>query len=221
MNPGMANLLAIVSGNVCERIDSVRVLESVDSTGYDSPETELQVGFGRRIDDPELPAMTAHGTAVFADAVYLMADALGLELDDVVLEATYAHTTHDVVMDSWTIAAGCVAGISASWKGIYQGRTVIDLAVRWRKGRTLEPDWKVEHGYVVEIEGLPCVRTKMEVFPPKDFVARSFSDYMVLGMIMTAMPAINAIPHTCDAAPGIVTYTDLPLISPRGWVPSS
>ena len=44
---------------------------------------------------------------------------------------------------------------------------------------------------------------------------------MVLGMIMTALPAINAIPHVCRArSPGIVTYLDLPLVTPRGWVPS-
>ena len=55
--------------------------------------------------------------------------------------------------------------------------------------------------------------------PPADFVAHSFADYMVLGMIITAMPAVNAIPRVVDAPPGIVTYTDLPLPLPRGVVP--
>ena len=55
MNPGFANLLGIVSAGLCDRIDSVTVLESVDSTGYDSPDTERSVGYGRPIDDPELP----------------------------------------------------------------------------------------------------------------------------------------------------------------------
>ena len=39
---------------------------------------------------------------------------------------------------------------------------------------------------MVEIQGQPCVRTKMEIFPPPDFVAKTFDDFMVLGMIMTA-----------------------------------
>jgi len=51
--------------------------------------------------------------------------------------------------------------------------------------------------------------------------ATSFADYMVLGMIMTAMPAINAIPAVCAAPPGIVTYLDLPLPAPAGWVPQA
>lgn len=33
------------------------------------------------------------------------------------------------------------------------------------------------------------------------------------------MPAINAIPRVVAAAPGIVTYTDLPVPLPRGLVP--
>ena len=86
MNPGLANLLGIVSASVCDRIDSITILESVDSTGYDSPETELPIGFARPIDDPDLASMTEAGTAVFGDAVRLVADALGLELDDVVCE---------------------------------------------------------------------------------------------------------------------------------------
>jgi len=43
---------------------------------------------------------------------------------------------------------------------------------------------------------------------------------MVLGMIMTAMPAINAIPAVVAAAPGIATYNDLILTAPRGFVPA-
>jgi len=218
MNPGFANLLGLVSAGLCDRVDSITVLESVDSTGYDSADTERSVGYGRALDDPDLPALTRAGTAVFGDAVHLMADALGVVLDEVRCDAEYARTTEDLDLGSWSIPAGRVAGVSASWKGIRAGETVIDLRVRWRKGRHLEPDWAIEHGYVVEVEGRPRVRTKLEVFPPADFVASSFADYMVLGMIMTAMPAVNAIPQVCAAAPGIVTYLDLPLIRPSGRV---
>ena len=219
MNPGFANLLALVSAGICDRVDSITMLESVDSTGYDSPDTEQSVGFGRPIDDPDLPDRVTRATAVFGDAVWMSADALGLTLDEVRCDATFAQTTAEVDLGSWTIQPGCVAGVSASWKGIHQGKTVVDLQVKWRKGRTLDPDWKVEHGYVVEVQGRPNVRTKLSISPPADFVASSMIDYMVLGMIITAMPAINAIPAVCDAKPGIVTYVDLPLITGRGFVP--
>jgi hypothetical protein len=220
MNPGLANLLGLVSAGLCDRIDSISVLESVDSTGYDSPETEMPVGFARPIDDPDLPAMTEAGTAVFGDAVRLMADALGLELDGIRCEAEYAETTEHLDLGSWSIGPGCVAGVAVNWQGMASGRPVVQLQTRWRKGAHLQPDWQIEHGYVVDIQGQPCVRTKLEVYPAADFVATSFTDYMVLGMIMTSLPAVNAIPEVCRARPGIVTYLDVPFVAPRGWVPN-
>ena len=111
MNPGLANLLGLVSANLCDRIDSISVLESVDSTGYDSPDTELLVGFARPIDDPDLPAMTEAGTAVFGDAVRLMADGLGLGLDEIRCRAEYAQTTEHLDLGSWSIEPGCVSSL--------------------------------------------------------------------------------------------------------------
>ena len=35
---------------------------------------------------------------------------------------------------------------------------------------------------------------------------------------LTANRPVNAIPYVVAAPPGIVTYTDLPLPLPRGWV---
>jgi hypothetical protein len=219
INPGFAELLTIVTAQLCDRIDKVTISESADTTLYDSPATELPAGFARPIDDPDLQAMTAKGTAVFGEAVALVADALGVELDDISCEATYAQTTEDLDLGSWTIPAGHVAGIAASWHGRVNGRSVIELKVRWKKGTTLDPDWEIEDGYVIQVDGRPTVRTTLAFLPPPDFEATTFADFMVLGMIMTAMPAINAIPRVVAAPPGIVTYTDLPLPLPRGLVP--
>jgi hypothetical protein len=221
INPGFAELLAIVTANICDRVDKVTVRESADSTLYDSPTTELPAGFGRPIDDPDLPAMTAKGTAVFGEAVAMVADALGIELDHIVCEAEYAQTTEDLVMESWTIPAGCVAGLAASWQGQVGDRTVVELSVRWKKGQTLDPDWQIEDGWMIQVDGRPTVRTRVDFLPPPDFEATTFADFMVLGMIMTAMPAINAIPLVVTAPPGIVTYPDLPLSLPRGLVPQT
>lgn len=218
INPGFAELLTIVTANICDRIDKVTITESADTTLYDSPATELPAGFARPIDDPELPAMTAKGTAVFGEAIAMVADALGIALDEIVCEAEYAQTTEDLDLESWTIPAGCVAGIDANWQGRVAGRTIVQLRVRWKKGQTLDPDWQIEEGYVIRVDGRPTVTTKLEFLPPPDFEATTFADFMVLGMIMTAMPAINAIPRVVAASPGIVTYTDLPLPLPRGLV---
>ena len=218
VNPGFAELLSIVVAGICDRIDKLTVSESAHTAGYDSPETEKPAGFGRSIDDPELPAMTARGTAVFGEAVAMVADALGVELDEVVCESEYARTDAELDLGSWRIAAGCVAGVAASWQGRVGGRTLVELNVRWKKAPVLEPDWKIEDGWVVEVKGRPTVRTTVQFLPPSDFEAKSIADFMVLGHIMTAMPAVNAIPAVVAAPPGIVTYNDVRLPLPRGLV---
>ncbi len=218
ISPGFVELVGIALASICDRIDKVTIDEGSDTTLYDSPTTERPAGFGRPIDDPELPGMAEQGTAVFGEAVALVADALGVELDDIVCEAEYAQTTEDVVMDSWTIPAGHVAGVAASWQGRVGDRTVVELNVRWKKGQTLDPDWQIEEGHIITIDGMPTVRTKLEYLPPPDFQATTFQEFMVLGMIMTAMPAINAIPRVVAAPPGIATYADLPLPLPQGVV---
>ncbi|MBI2699788.1 MULTISPECIES: dihydrodipicolinate reductase [Mycobacterium] len=221
VSPGFAELLAIVSAMVCNRVDKVTVNEAADTTFYDSPDTERPVGFGQPIDHPELAQMAEKGTAIFGEAVRLVADALGVDLDEIRCVPEFAETTADLEMASWTIPAGCVAGVYISWQGIVAGRTVIDLNVRWRKGQTLEPDWKIDQdGWVIQVDGQPTVTTKVGFLPPPYFQATTLAEFMALGHIMTAMPAINAIPAVVAAAPGIVTYTDLPLTLPRGNVPT-
>jgi 2,4-diaminopentanoate dehydrogenase len=223
ISPGFVELIGIAAAGICDRVDKITIDEASDTTLYDSPETERPAGFGRPFDDPELPPMAARGTAVFGEAVALVADALGVDLDEIVCEAEYARTTEDVVMESWTIPAGCVAGVAASWQGRVADRTVVELNVRWKKGQTLDPDWTIEEGHVIQVDGRPTVRVKLDYLPPPDFEATTFADFMVLGMIMTAMPAVNAIPHVVAAPPGIVTYADLPLPLPKGasWRGSS
>lgn len=224
VSPGFAELLAIVAASGCARVDKVIIAEASDTTFYDSPDTERPAGFGVPIDDPDLGPMAAHGTAVFEEAVHLVADSLGVELDEVVCETEYAQTTEDVEMASWTIKAGHVAGVFASWQGRVGGKTVVDLNVRWRKGQTLDPDWKVEGDpWKITIEGLPTVTMQVGFLPPPDFIenAKTIEDFMSLGHIITAMPPIHAIPAVVAAAPGIATYNDLQLPQARGAVPTN
>jgi hypothetical protein len=223
VSPGFAELLAIVAATACDRVDKITIAESADTTLYDSPDTERPTGFGTAIDDPNLEPMAANGTAVFAEAVQLVADSLGVELDEIKCVSEYAQTTEDLAMASWTIPAGHVAGVYASWQGIVGGRTVVDINVRWKKGTTLEPDWQLDgDGWKITIDGRPTVNMAVGFLPPQDMIenAKTLEDFFVLGHIMTAMPPIHAIPAVVAAAPGIATYTDLQLPQARGVVPN-
>ena len=223
VSPGFAELLAIVAATSCDRVDKITIAESADTTLYDSPDTERPCGFGIAIDDPDLAPMAATGTAVFAEAVQLVAQSIGVELDEITCVADYAQTTEDLPMASWTIPAGHVAGVYASWQGIVDGRTVIDINVRWKKGQTLQPDWQLDgDGWKITIDGRPTVSMQVGFLPPPDMIenAKTIEDFFVLGHIMTAMPPIHAIPAVVAAPPGIMTYNDLPLPQARGVVPT-
>jgi hypothetical protein len=219
VSPGFAELVAGTIAGICSRVDKVVVAETADTTFYDSPDTERAAGFGHPIDHPGLADMARTGTAVFGEAVAMVADMLGVELDEIVCESEFAETTEDLVMKSWTIAAGHVAGVAASWQGRIDGRTVVDLNVRWKKGATLDPPWVIERdGWVITVEGLPTVTAALDFLPPPDFQAETIEEFMTIGHIITALPALNAIASVVKAPPGITTYADLGMPLPRGWV---
>ena len=134
-------------------------------------------------------------------------------------EAEFAQTTEQLEMDSWSIDAGCVAGVAASWQGWVGDRKVVSLDVRWRKGQTLEPDWPIEHGYVVEVAG-PAERAHQARGLPAD------------GLRGPLVRGLHGPRHDHDGPaggqrhpvggrrpPGIVTYLDIPLVTPSGWLP--
>ena len=52
----------------------------------------------------------------------------------------------------------------------------------------------------------------------KQLTARAVIMGMGLGMIMTAMPAVNAIPAVVAAPPGIATHASLPLVTAGSYV---
>jgi 4-hydroxy-tetrahydrodipicolinate reductase len=93
--------------------------------------------------------------------------------------------------------------------------------VRWKKGATLDPPWVIERdGWVITVEGLPTVTAALDFLPPPDFQAETIEEFMAIGHIITALPALNAIAPVVHAPPGIVTYADLGMPVPRGWVRS-
>lgn len=217
INPGFIQLFAVVTAGISDRVDRISIVESFDTTIYNSPETEIPIGFGYPIDHPDLHAITEQGSGIFREAVQLVAYALGAELDDIRCEASYAQTTEDLHLPGdWIIRAGSVAGIDVRWKGVAGGREIIQVRGVWTKGQALEPVWTTDFGYSITVEGRPTIKSTLSFEPPPDFVAESLDDFITLGLTITAMPAITAIPAVVAAPPGIATYNNLPLLLPRG-----
>ena len=129
--------------------------ETADTTFYDSPDTERPAGFGQPIDDPDLHEMAARGHRRLrrggGDGRRRARRRTRRDHLRVRVRADHRRSRDG----SWTIPAGHVAGVAASWQGRVGGRTVVDLNVRWKKGTTLEPDWIIEKdGWVIRVDGL-------------------------------------------------------------------
>lgn len=217
MHPGFSNLMAIAAANACNRVDRIVITESQNASGYASAETQRSVGFDYPIDTPGLADMVRDGSLVFIDGIHMMADALDVRLDEVRFEADFAAAEQDVDLGFMTIHKDHVGGVAGRWHGIVEGRVLFDVGFRWIMGGPVQKPWPIEHAYLLEVQGMPTLKLRMEIHPPKDFKAKSLADYMELGMVITGLPVVNAIPAVCRAEPGIRTYADLPLTSAAGF----
>jgi len=217
MNPGFAQLFAAVAAGICRRVRHVRVSESVDVSLFAADSNMDDLGWGLPKDSPGHAAAVCEAVAVFADAVDVLAALFGVTLDERRCTVDFAHATKDLDIPGRPIATGHVAGLDVRWEGIVDGTAVLELHQRWVMSSNIEPAWSVEHGYLVEIDGEPKIRTKLEIWPhQEDLSALTLADIHGIGMMITALPAVNAIPAVCRAEPGIRTYVDLPVITSAG-----
>lgn len=202
VNPGLADVIALVASSGCSHIDKITVLESCDATAYDSADTWTAIGVGLPVDDPTAPARAEAAMPSFKETVEWLASALKIAVDEIRFDIEYAAATEDVDLGYMKIGKDCISGMRCTWSAQVGGRSLIELKVAWKLGTKLQPDWPVEEGWVVEIEGTPNIRcvyqNKTEEFDPAT---------------LTAMPAVHAIPHVCAARPGIITADELPLVT--------
>ena len=108
-HPGMTNVVAMVLSGSCERVEEIRITESVDCSTYASAETQTSMGFSRPVDTPGLADSVRRESEVFAESAAMMADALGVTLDRMSFDVTFTEATGDSDLGFMTIPAGTSA----------------------------------------------------------------------------------------------------------------
>lgn len=211
-HPGMTNLVGMVLSGSCERVDEIRITESVDCSTYESADTQIAMGFSKDPDTPGLAESVRRESEVFAESAAMMADAMGVRLDRVTFDVTFTAATGDSDLGFMTIPAGTVAGVMGYHRGWVGDRNVVSVGFNWTMGSHVDPPKPLAHGHVIQVFGLPNMRTVIQCLPPADWAEPG---YMGLGMIYTALPVTNAIPYVVAAEPGIVTLADLRPITGR------
>ncbi|HEX5142390.1 MAG TPA: dihydrodipicolinate reductase [Mycobacterium sp.] len=211
-HPGMTNMVGMVLSGACERVDEIRITESVDCSTYESAETQSAMGFGKDPDTPGLADSVGRESEVFAESAAMMADAIGADLDRMTFDVEFTAATGDSDLGFMKIPVGTVGSVYGYHRGWVGDRNVVSVGFNWTMGQHVTPPKPLEHGHVIQVFGTPNMRTVLHCLPPRDWTEPGF---MGLGMIYTAMPVTNAVPAVVAARPGIVTLAELPPVTGR------
>jgi len=215
INPGgITERFPITLSAMCRDIRHVRAEEFSDIRNYPTEMVVREIMlFGK---DPEtakaspMLEVLGHG---FIQSIDMIAAELGFALDPdkralhEMAVATKAFDTPVGVLD-----AGTVAAQRFTWEATVAGEVVITVRVNWLMGEAdLDPPWTLgEQRFEVEFDADPPLAVTFHgLHPPV------IGDHPEIGLTGPAMHCVNAIPYVVEAAPGIKTYLDLPIIAGR------
>jgi hypothetical protein len=212
IEPGFAgDHLVLALATLSDRITSVRTQEIFGYQDYPVTFTMFEVfGFGKPLEHRCLMETPGVQASAWAPPVRMVADALGVELDEI--RETYDKRATDRTLEvaSGTIEAGTVGAVRFETIGVVDGRDAIVIEHVNRMADDLAPDWPTadrQGTYRIIVDGDPSFTCALQLGTPDTYTHE--------GLVATTMRIVNAIPYVCDAAPGIVTSLDLPLTLPH------
>ncbi|MGZ6995525.1 MAG: NAD(P)H-dependent amine dehydrogenase family protein [Acidimicrobiia bacterium] len=214
IDPGWANdLLPLVLTGQCEYIDTLRVMEVVNYATYAQPTVLFDtMGFGQPLDSTPLLLIPGVLSFAWGGTVKVLAAGLGVEIEELreVHERLPAEKTIDLGFG--VVEQGTTAAMRFEVQGIVDGEPRIILEHVTRLDDTLAPDWPqpVGHsGYRVIVSGNPTYTCDVQMMGDD-------GDHNTGGLVGTAARLVNTIPAVCEAAPGLLSALDLPLVPGRG-----
>ncbi|CUU60682.1 hypothetical protein Ga0074812_1453 [Parafrankia irregularis] len=210
IEPGWAaEVLPLTMSPLFRRIDSLLVQELLDYSTYDSAPMLFDImGFGQLPDAPVPMADPKIAGAVFHAPIMMVADGLGATIDDFSYDRSVALAPAAFDITAGRIEAGTVSAQRFSCTAVIGGRHALTVEHITRVGHGQAPDWPTGRGWRVSVEGQPSMRLEATI-------AVHDEDENDQGCLGTAMHAVHAIAPVCQAAPGIRTFLDLPMILGR------
>jgi hypothetical protein len=194
--------------------DTVRSVRTQEIFRYDSyPVTFVMFevfGFGKPMEHEAIMSMPGVQSGTWGPPVRMIADRLGVELDEIRETYEKVVTPRTLEVAAGTIEAGTVGAVRFETIGVVHGRDAIVIEHVNRMASDLAPEWPTaarDGTYRIMVEGNPDLTCELTVGQP----ATASDD----GMVATTMRLVNAIPYVCDAPPGLVSSLDLPLTTPR------
>lgn len=210
-SPGFSSeALPLVLMSMSRSMDCITIDEYADipASCPDVQVTEV-MGFGRapgRMFDPDLLDHIGHG---FRQSMNVLAKAVGVAIDEVEVVGETANARQRFLLPGGTpIEAGTVAAQRITVTAMRGVRPFLRFRINWHVTLDLDADWEMRQtGWKVRLDGETPLHAEI-TFPVSP---ERWSPAMAE---LTANRVINAVPYVCDAAPGICTTSDLPMIVP-------
>ncbi len=211
LNPGFAaEQIAVVASGVCQALDHIEIVESVDCRAVRNPDYVFKVlGFGSdpaKVDpnDPAWgPASSLNG--MYMEVLSAMAEHLKLSVDRIETDHVVRPASEDLHIAAGPIAEGGVSHVNWRWQAIANGVPKLTMSIHWymEAAHLDEPEpplWRIH------VTGQPGVKIALDLEKRAgDATPTSAEQLGVAGLVL------NAIPVVCAAAPGVITR---PLATP-------
>jgi hypothetical protein len=212
VNPGWINAVAASMTAVCRNVESVSIVESADCSVYESVETWGFLGMGESGGStPELMQRAHDWLILFRDAVTRIGDALDFHFEEIEFFCEYATAAETVDLGWFKMEKGTNAALRGGWRGMVDGRSVVDITVVWYLTKQLAEGWELDADhYHLTVKGEPSVDTRIRFIPPDYWENHQWDT-------TTALPAVSALFDIKKARPGILGLRDVGLpVAPAG-----
>ncbi len=221
IEPGFAaDYLPLVLTTQSSQIEKIHSYEIGLYDDYGVPDIMSDaLGFGRPLEYEPWISMPGAIAGEWQGQLRLVADALGVEIQEVRETFDRALTDRTLEVAMGTVEAGTCGALRMQAIGVVDGRDAIIIEHVTRLAPDVAPDWPTlpnALGYRVVITGTPDIDCTI------DATLRDRKKAGIEGMtsgsgamVATAMRVVNAIPYVVEAEPGLLSSVDLPLTIPR------
>lgn len=216
IDPGFGNdLFPLTLLGLCGQVGSVHTTEFIDAGSYPDQASLQMLGLLSDMSTAPLLATPGLMTAIWGGPLYMIADALGVAVQETRELYTRWGATSAVEFRYGRVLPGQCAAHRILLQGIVGGEPRILIDHVHRLFPEAAPDWPrprlhAEHANRVAVVGQPNIELEAVIADADS------GDGNAGGCLATGMRALNALPAVCAAPPGILSSLDLPLIAGPG-----
>ena len=196
INPGfIMDLLVVALSGVMTDVKHIEA-NRVNSLSPFGPAVMEEQGVGITVEEfnQGIEDGSLAGHVGFSESVLMIADAIGIKLDEFKQQMAPIVTSVDRKSKYGEALKGNVAGVNMTGQGFVNGEVFIDM----KHPQQIEPELEgTNTGDYINIKGTPNIH--MAITPEID------------GGIGTIAMCVNMIPHVLNSRPGLKTMIDLPV----------